>query len=146
MHVHTCTVSCFLRTSLRNVIHVIFIYTTMTAGNTNLKVKVQNKNNYMHVHVYMSDYYIFFHQMQDNISTMIPHPSAKTAEMTIIASNATEALSSCCFHLPHWGRHVPLLQKNWSAHCICVQVALTGADLLRVLKGIICSETACTWN
>ena len=57
--------------------------------------------------------------MQDDIIAMIPDPSPTIADMITIVSTATAVLSSYCFHLPHCGKHVPLLKRKGSLQVTC---------------------------
>ena len=67
--------------------------------------------------------YIFLRQMQENIKTRTPAPKPVIADRINIVSTTTAVLSSYPFHLPHCGRHVPLLKKNGSLQVIGVELS-----------------------
>ena len=61
--------------------------------------------------------------MQEKIRIRTADPSPTIADRIAIISTANDILSSYCFHIPHCGRHVPLLRKNWSLQILCVELA-----------------------
>ena len=61
-------------------------------------------------------------QMQENNKTRIPDLSPMTADRIANMSNASDISSSYCFHFPHCGTHVPLLNKNESVQNVRVEL------------------------